>query len=207
MSKTFAKIFLGIVFIAVLTLGIFTALGTRSRNTSQLSTATTVTPLASPVQAPTQSAYPLPSTPTPIPLVVVSPVATVIINLTPPATSRPPQPCCTPQPTSISAGEQLRQTLMRFSPEKRLIIDQDTIAVIGTRGDPHNLTETRDNLVIAPHHIPSLSVININLSGTVVSQDYKSAEGQRYLESLVANPQTMETLKTFLANYASKLTK
>ncbi|MES4787353.1 MAG: hypothetical protein C4294_17865 [Nitrospiraceae bacterium] len=92
---------------------------------------------------------------------------------------------------------------MRFPLQKRLIIDLDTIAVIGLRGDPHDLKETRERLVIALHHIPSLSVINIDLSGMIVYRSYGSIEGQNRLEALIADQALMKTLMDFLAAYAA----
>jgi len=68
---------------------------------------------------------------------------------------------------SLSPAEELRQTLMRFPQEKRMIIDENIIAVIGIGGDLHDLTETRARIGLAIYDVPSLSLVGINISNTV----------------------------------------
>jgi hypothetical protein len=156
--------------------------------------------LASTATPSRQAAYPLPQTPTPD----LTPRPTIIKVLTPPASLVPPPPPGTSRPTPLSASEELRQTLMRFPLEKRTVVDQDAIAVILLKGDPHNITETRERLVLVVHHVPSLSVVGLDLT-RYVDTNYRSSDGQRYFESMLSNQALMNRLYNFLDAYASKL--
>lgn len=194
------KVALSILVVSVLTFSAFAVFS--GQRGSQVRTVD-VTAFASPYLAtPTQVPYPLPSIP------AVTPSPTYIIKLTPRPSVVGPPPCCTPQLTSLSAVESLRQTLMRFPAEKRMTIDQDTIAVILIgKGDVHDPTETRDRMVIVVHYVPSLSVISIDISNNIISRNYKTLEGQNRLESIIANPVLMAQLNAFLIAYVGKLPK
>jgi hypothetical protein len=143
LSANLSRALLGILATLIATLVIFAVLNTRATNV-QLAAATLV---ASPSPStPTQIPYPLPATTTPN----LTPQPTIIRILTPPASLVPPPPPGTPRPTPLTPNEELRQTLMRFPTEKRMLIDPDTIAVIGIgKGDAHDGEERRDRMVIS----------------------------------------------------------
>ena len=92
---------------------------------------------------------------------------------------------------------------MRIPAERRFIIDQDTIAIIGViiSDDP---TDTQKRFVVAIHHIPSLSVVNIDANDAVSATSYKGTEGQQKLDAILSTPSLRKQMHDFLVAYIKK---
>ncbi|MBI3732147.1 MAG: hypothetical protein HY259_01650 [Chloroflexi bacterium] len=195
------KVMMSGVLMFILTLGAFAVFSGQRGSEPRQSALTPAVPTLQSTS--TQAPYPPPGT---LPAVTPQPTVITVYTLLPPIFT--PAPPGTPWPTPLSARAALRKVLTSFPPDKQLVIDQNTIAVILVgKGDVHDLTETRDRMVIVLHHIPSLSVISIDASGAISSPNYKSPEGQSHLESIITNPVLLAQLVDFLVAYTNKLPK
>ncbi|MBI3734752.1 MAG: hypothetical protein HY259_15035 [Chloroflexi bacterium] len=200
-SLNLLKVMMSGVLMFMLTLGAFAVFSGQRGSEPRQSALTPAVPTLQSTS--TQAPYPPPGT---LPAVTPQPTVITVYTLLPPIFT--PAPPGTPRPTPLSALEALRQVLMSLPPEKRMTLDSDTIAEIGIgKGDVHDGEERRDRMVIALYHIPSLSLVNIDLSGAITYQDYKSSEGQTYIQSILADPIIMAQLLNFLAAYVNKLPK
>lgn len=165
----------------------------------QADTPTPTTVAATLVPQPTPAIPPAPVVaPTPTVTPVVSPT---VIGPPPFHSGGPPfgpnDPRYTPQvdPTH-EAVEALRIALSRIRPERKVVFDADTIAVVGSR-DPHD-TDNVEKMGFGVHHIPSLSVFGVDRNGEIVGRKIGSPEGAAHLERVLADPANRQKLVQIL---------